>query len=99
MEEYGKILLIAMPLFLVLIIPEKMYGAYRRQRPLMDSVSSVSSGITNARAKDVLGLALLLFPMVGWFLRLAVLSADLRVLSTHRSIRSILFGTNIFHPS
>jgi hypothetical protein len=28
MEEYGKILLIAMPLFLLIIL-EKMYGAYK----------------------------------------------------------------------
>jgi alkylglycerol monooxygenase len=66
MEEYGKILLIAMPLFLVLIILEKMYGAYKGEDsvPLMDSVSSVSSGITNA-VKDVLGLSIT-FISYGW---------------------------------
>jgi sterol desaturase/sphingolipid hydroxylase (fatty acid hydroxylase superfamily) len=59
MEEYGKILLIAMPLFLVLIILEKIYGAYKGEDsvPLMDSVSSMSSGITNV-VKDVLGLSI-----------------------------------------
>lgn len=59
MEEYGKILIIAMPLFLVLIIIEKIYGSYKGEDsvPLMDSVSSVSSGITNA-VKDVLGLSI-----------------------------------------
>lgn len=59
MEEYGKILIIAMPLFLVLIIIEKIYGLYKGEDnvPLMDGVSSVSSGITNA-VKDVLGLSL-----------------------------------------
>lgn len=59
MEEYGKILLIAMPLFLVLIIVEKIYGVYKGEDsvPIMDSVSSVSSGITNA-VKDVLGLSI-----------------------------------------
>jgi sterol desaturase/sphingolipid hydroxylase (fatty acid hydroxylase superfamily) len=59
MEEYGKILIIAMPLFLVLIIIEKIYGMYKGEDnvPLMDGVSSVSSGITNA-VKDVLGLSL-----------------------------------------
>jgi alkylglycerol monooxygenase len=59
MEEYGKILIIAMPLFLLLIIIEKIYGFYKGEDtvPLMDGVSSVSSGITNA-VKDVLGLSL-----------------------------------------
>ena len=59
MEQYGKILLIAMPLFLLLIIIEKMYGLYKGEDtvPYMDSVSSISSGITNA-VKDVLGLSL-----------------------------------------
>ena len=59
MEEYGKILIIAMPVFLLLIVIEKIYGMYQGEDsvPLMDSVSSISSGITNA-VKDVLGLSL-----------------------------------------
>ncbi|MFQ3174254.1 MAG: alkylglycerol monooxygenase [Flavobacterium sp.] len=59
MEEYGKILIITMPLFLLLIIIEKIYGSYKGEDsvPLMDGVSSVSSGITNA-VKDVLGLTI-----------------------------------------
>jgi sterol desaturase/sphingolipid hydroxylase (fatty acid hydroxylase superfamily) len=58
MEEYGKILTIAMPAFLLLIIIEKLYGLYKREDsvPLMDAASSISSGITNA-VKDVLGLS------------------------------------------
>lgn len=59
MEQYGKILLIAMPLFLLLIVIEKIYGFYKGEdtAPYMDSVSSISSGITNA-VKDVLGLSI-----------------------------------------
>ncbi|MDX6183751.1 sterol desaturase family protein [Flavobacterium sp. Fl-77] len=59
MEEYGKILIIASPIFLVLIIIEKIYGIYKKEDtvPLIDSVSSVSSGMTNS-VKDVLGLSL-----------------------------------------
>jgi len=66
MEEYGKILLIAMPLFFVLIVLEKIYGTYKGEDnvPLMDSVSSISSGITNA-VKDVLGLSIT-FISYGW---------------------------------
>jgi sterol desaturase/sphingolipid hydroxylase (fatty acid hydroxylase superfamily) len=59
MEEYGKILIIAMPIFLLLIIIEKSYGLYIKQDhvPLIDSVSSISSGITNS-VKDILGLTI-----------------------------------------
>ncbi|MFT5251105.1 MAG: alkylglycerol monooxygenase [Flavobacteriales bacterium] len=59
MEEYGEILVIAMPVFLLLIIIEKIYGSYKGEDsvPLMDGVSSVSSGITNA-VKDVMGLSI-----------------------------------------
>lgn len=48
-----------MPAFLLLIIIEKIYGIYKKEDtvPIMDSVSSISSGITNA-VKDVLGLSL-----------------------------------------
>jgi alkylglycerol monooxygenase len=47
MEEYGKILIIASPIFLILIIIEKIYGIYKKKDtvPLIDSVSSVSSGM------------------------------------------------------
>jgi sterol desaturase/sphingolipid hydroxylase (fatty acid hydroxylase superfamily) len=59
MEEYGKILIIAMPIFLFLIVVEKAYGIYKGEDtvPLLDGVSSISSGITNA-VKDVLGLSI-----------------------------------------
>ena len=58
MEDYGKILVIAMPIFLALILLEKWYG-WRKGNdtmPLMDAVSSISSGMTNV-VKDVLGLS------------------------------------------
>ena len=59
MEEYGKILVIAMPVFLTLIILEKLYGHYKGEdtAPNMDAVSSVSSGMVNS-LKDVLGLSI-----------------------------------------
>ena len=59
MEQYGKILIIAMPLFLVLILIEMAYGYFKlnQKTPLMDSVSSISSGMTNS-VKDVLGLSI-----------------------------------------
>ncbi|MBX3242465.1 MAG: sterol desaturase family protein [Chitinophagaceae bacterium] len=58
MEQYGKILLIAMPVFLVLVLFEKWYGwrkGFDTVRTL-DMISSLTSGVTNV-TKDVLGLS------------------------------------------
>ncbi|SFP71857.1 Sterol desaturase/sphingolipid hydroxylase, fatty acid hydroxylase superfamily [Parafilimonas terrae] len=59
MEAYGKILLIAMPAFLLLVLFEKWYGWYKGNDTVrgMDMISSLSSGITNV-TKDVLGLSI-----------------------------------------
>ena len=59
METYGKILLIAMPAFLVLVLFEKWYGWRKGKDTVdnMDMISSLSSGITNV-TKDVLGLSI-----------------------------------------
>lgn len=73
METYGKILVIAMPVFLLLVLLEKWYGWRRGFDTVrnMDMVSSLSSGITNV-TKDVLGLTLTilaydwLMPMVAF---------------------------------
>ena len=58
MAQYGKILLFAMPVFLLLVLFEKWYG-WRRGRDTvrqMDMISSLASGVTNV-TKDVLGLS------------------------------------------
>lgn len=59
METYGKILLIAMPAFLFLVLFEKWWGWYKGKDTVrsMDMVSSLSSGITNV-TKDVVGLGI-----------------------------------------
>lgn len=61
MEQYGKILVFVMPIFLILILLEKGYGHYKGEdtAPNMDSVASVSSGMVNS-VKDVLGLSITL---------------------------------------
>jgi alkylglycerol monooxygenase len=61
MEAYGKLLLIAMPAFLVLVIFEKWWGWYRGNDTvrLNDMISSLSSGITNV-IKDILGLTIVI---------------------------------------
>jgi len=55
METYGKILIIAMPLFLLLVLFEKWYGWRKGNDTVrtMDMISSLSSGETNS-TKDVL---------------------------------------------
>jgi len=59
METYGKILLIAMPAFLLLVLLEKWYGWRKGIDTVrgMDMISSLSSGVTNV-TKDVLGLSI-----------------------------------------
>jgi alkylglycerol monooxygenase len=58
METYGKIILIAMPVFLLLVLFEKWYGWYKGKETVrtLDMISSLSSGVTNV-TKDVLGLS------------------------------------------
>jgi sterol desaturase/sphingolipid hydroxylase (fatty acid hydroxylase superfamily) len=82
MEEYGKILIIATPIFLVLIIIEKIYGIYRKNdtAPLIDSVSSISSGITNS-VKDVLGLSLTFISYEWMVSKIAIQHLEANVLS------------------
>ncbi len=61
MEAYGKILLIAMPAFLLLVLFEKWYGWRKKNDTVgsMDMISSLSSGVTNV-TKDVIGLAFII---------------------------------------
>ena len=61
MEAYGKILLIAMPAFLLLVLFEKWWG-WRKGNDTVrmnDTISSLASGITNS-TKDVLGLSVVI---------------------------------------
>jgi alkylglycerol monooxygenase len=59
MEAYGKILLIAMPVFLGLVLFEKWWGWRKGNDTVrnLDMLSSLSSGVTNV-TKDVLGLSI-----------------------------------------
>src|SRR5688572_29186557 len=66
METYGKILLIAMPIFLLLVLFEKWYGWRKGFDTVrtMDMISSLTSGVTNV-TKDVLGLSIAIYTY-GW---------------------------------
>ncbi|MCB9344021.1 MAG: sterol desaturase family protein [Lewinellaceae bacterium] len=109
MEQYGKILLYAMPAFLALVLLEKGYGllagkdTYRN----MDMISSLSSGITNV-VKDVLGLsvsilaygwlvskvAIFQLESTFWVYFIAFMALDLSGYLTHRIAHRINFFWN-----
>lgn len=76
MESYANALLIAIPLFLVLILIEIGYGYWRKKITygVLDTVSSISSGITNI-LKDTLGLGVVLvtYPSILTFFNVAPL--------------------------
>ena len=69
MESYGKILLIAMPAFLLLVLIEKWYGILKGKETVrtFDMISSLSSGVTNV-TKDVLGLSIAVISY-GWMVQ------------------------------
>jgi sterol desaturase/sphingolipid hydroxylase (fatty acid hydroxylase superfamily) len=76
METYGKILLIAMPAFLVLILFEKWWGWRKGFDTVrsMDMISSLSSGITNV-TKSVLEItiAIGIYPFMLHYLALTTI--------------------------
>lgn len=77
MEAYGKILLIAMPAFLLLVLFEKWWG-WRKGNDTVrmnDMISSLSSGITNV-TKDVLGLSVAIVSYQWLMSRLALAHVD-----------------------
>ena len=61
MEAYATALLYAIPFFIVLMLIEIFYGYFvkNQQHKLMDTVSSISSGMTNI-VKDSLGLGIII---------------------------------------
>lgn len=81
MELYGKILLIAMPAFLALVLFEKFYGLLKGKDTYrnMDMLSSLSSGITNV-VKDVLGLSMSIMTYSWMVERVAIYKVENTVL-------------------
>ena len=82
METYGKILLIAMPAFLLLVLAEAYYGVWKGKQTVrnLDMISSLSSGITNV-TKDVLGLSIAIIGY-GWLAdKLAIVHIENTILT------------------
>ena len=109
METYGKILMIASPLFLALVVLEKVYGYFAKKDSFksMDMISSLSSGFTNS-VKDVLGLSVSILSY-GWMVNhwtlykvestiwvyiIAFVSLDLTGYLVHRMAHAINFFWN-----
>jgi len=82
MEAYAKALLVGIPFFLVLILIEILYGVWKKdiKYRALDTVSSISSGITNI-IKDTLGLAIILisYPFVLKHLALIEMESSIAV--------------------
>ena len=82
METYGKILLIAMPAFLLLVLFEKWYGWRRGKDTVrtMDMISSLTSGVTNV-TKDVIGLYFIVLSYPFFLNKLAITSVPNTILT------------------
>ena len=80
MEAYANALLIAIPSFMVLMLTELIYGyaTGKQTYVFMDTISSLSSGLTNI-LKDTLGLVVILisYPWLSQQLAITQIEADL----------------------
>ena len=77
METYANALLVAIPLFMILILVEAVYGAIKGKQTLnsMDTISSLSSGMTNV-IKDSLGLVIVIVSYPWLLKRLAMFEIE-----------------------
>ena len=77
MDTYANILLITIPIFLVLITIEILYGAWKKDQhhTFMDTISSLSSGFTNLLV-DILGLGIIIFSYPFFYERLKVIELE-----------------------
>ena len=79
MESYANALLIAIPAFMVLMLTELIYGyaTGKQTYVFMDTISSLSSGLTNI-LKDTLGLVVILisYPWLSQQLAITHIQAD-----------------------
>ena len=79
MEAYANALLIAIPAFVVLMLSEMIYGYIKGKQTyvFMDTISSLSSGLTNI-LKDTLGLVVILisYPWLSQQLAITHIEAD-----------------------
>ena len=77
MDTYANMLLITIPIFLILIMVEISYGAWKNdlKHSYMDTISSLSSGFTNLMV-DILGLGIIIFSYPFFYERLKVIELE-----------------------
>ena len=77
MDTYANILLITIPIFLILIMVEISYGAWKNdlKHSYMDTISSLSSGFTNLMV-DILGLGIIIFSYPFFYESLKVIELE-----------------------
>ena len=109
MAAYGLILLYVIPIFITLVLLEKLYGWYWKKEPfkVMDMISSLSSGLSNS-VKDSLGLVVVILtygymvehwalinlkPTIALYL-IAFVTIDFYGYCTHRLAHTINFFWN-----
>lgn len=80
MEAYAQVLNYAIPVFLLLILTEWAAGCFMhiRTNRIMDTISSLSSGMTNT-LKDVLGLTIIIVSYQWMYQHLALLDIQSEV--------------------
>lgn len=98
MDTYAKILLITIPIFLVLITIEILYGLWKKdqQHSFMDTISSLSSGFTNLLV-DILGLGIIIFSYPFFYERLKLIDLEESILVYFIAFVCIDFASYCHH--
>ena len=83
MDTYANTLLIAIPIFFISVLLEALYGNWIKDQKhnFMDTISSLSSGITNL-SWDVLGIAFFLFTYENVYQYIMIFNIELDSLTT-----------------
>ena len=81
MEVYANVLLWVVPMFIILIVAEIIYGHIKKKQThtFMDTLSSLSSGMTNI-LKDILGLVVVIISYPYLLSKLSIYNMENNVL-------------------
>ena len=87
MDTYANTLLIAIPIFFISVLLEALYGNWIKDQKhnFMDTISSLSSGITNL-SWDVLGIAFFLFTYENVYQYIMIFNIELDSLTTSNQV-------------
>ncbi|MEC7880319.1 MAG: sterol desaturase family protein [Bacteroidota bacterium] len=87
MDTYANTLLIAIPIFFISVLLEALYGNWIKDQKhnFMDTISSLSSGITNL-SWDVLGIAFFLFTYEKVYQYIMIFNIELDSLTTSNQV-------------